>query len=164
MAIIWAIDFSLRPYLIKNIIDIIPSVAASGSVNIITMPIYYYFCFIIFVFLVLCLYGWVMLTLHPRMMKNIGETLMVKLMDKSHTFFQNQFSGSLANKVENVTNGISTILNTFIDSLLANIMALMLATYAIYNINPKLSLALVLWMAAFFTFVSKVFGACIRTF
>ena len=158
VAIIWAIDFSLRPYLIKSIIDIIPSVIASGSVDIITMQIYYYFCLIISVFFVFRLYEWVILTLHPRMIKNIGEMIMLKLMDKSYTFFQNQFSGSLANKVGDVTNGISTILNMLIDSLLANIIALTLATYTVYTVSPNLSLVLVIWTIVFLILSLKFSG------
>lgn len=78
------------------------------------MPILIYFCLTVFVFLTFRLYEWVVLTLHPNMIKHIGEILITKLMGKkSHRFFQNQFSGSLSNKVGDVANGVSSILDIF---------------------------------------------------
>lgn len=155
VAIIWAIDFSLRPYMTKIILDLIQDVTVSGSVGMLIKPVLLYFCLTIFVFLTFRFYEWIFLRLHPNIIKHIGEILMTKLMNKSHRFFQNQFSGSLANKVGDVANGMSSILETFIDSLLSNIIALILATYTMYTANPKLSLVLILWIVAFLGFTLK---------
>lgn len=155
VAIIWAIDFSLRPYLIKTIVDLIPSVSISGSASALTSSILLYFCLTVFVFLTFRFYEWIVLMLHPNLIKYIGEILMTKLMIKSHRFFQNQFSGSLANKVSDVANGISSIVSVFIDSFLGNILALLFATYAVYTVSTKLALVLVLWIVAFLSFSLK---------
>lgn len=158
VAIIWSIDFVLRPYLIKRIVDLMPDVLISGSVESLTRPIVLYICLTFFVFLTLRFYEWIVLTFHPNLIKRIGVMLMTNLMNKSHRFFQNQFSGSLANKVNDVASGVSDILDALIDQFLSSIVTLALAIWSVHTVNPKFSIALVLWIVVFLSFSLKFSG------
>lgn len=151
----WAIDFSLRPYLIKIIVDAVPNAPISGTISTFLTPILLYFSLICFVFITSRLYEWVFLTFSPLLIKRIGEMLMTELMNKPHGFFQNQFSGSIANKVGDVANGISGIISTFIENFLSRALALLITIYTVHNINPKLALILVLWITIFLSISFK---------
>lgn len=151
----WAIDFSLRPYLIKIIVDTIPNATISGTTSTFFTPILLYFSLICFVFLTSRLYEWIFLRFSPLLIKHIGEMLITELIDKPHEFFQNQFSGSLANKVGDVANGISGIISTFIENFLSRALALLITIYAVHCINPKLALILILWITIFLSISFK---------
>ncbi len=149
VAVIWSIDFVIRPYLTKIIIDLIPEASASCNFKTITLPATLYF-FVTFVsFITFRFYEYFSLNLIPNLIKSIGITLMSELMGKPHIFFQNQFSGNLANKINDIASGISRVLNIFIDNLLSVTIALLISIYAVYSISLELALLLALWIVIF---------------
>jgi ATP-binding cassette, subfamily B, bacterial len=155
VAIIRAADFVLRPYLIKTIVDIISTVHNCTNLEMLYKQIVLYLCLTIFVFFTARFYGWLVLKFRPNLIKHIGLTLMQRLMKHSHTFFQNQFTGSLANKINDVASGISNILSTLIDQFFAQIFALSLAVYTIASININLAILLIAWIVVFLFFSLK---------
>lgn len=149
VAIIWSVDFVLRPYIIKTIVDIVSNASISDSVDLLICPTLCYLGIITAVFLTFRFYDWVTLAFRPNLIKHIGVILMAKLMNKSYGFFQRQFSGSLASKVSDVANGISNILSALIDQFFSSILALFLSMWSMYNVSPVLALVLVLWIIVF---------------
>jgi ATP-binding cassette subfamily B protein len=155
VAIIWAIDFSLKPYGIKLIVDVIPNVLESHSFDILIKRIAFYFSIVIFTLLISRFHEWIILSLHPNLIKHISTSLMRYIMDHSHNFFYDQFSGSIASKVNDIANGVSNILNTLINQFISQILALLFAIYAIYTVHTKLAVVLVIWIVIFLGFSLK---------
>ena len=116
VAVIWAIDMSLRPYLIKVILNKIPNILPSQAFDVLLPQAIFYIFMSIVIVVVFRFYEWILLRFHPNLKKHIGVMLMGRMMNHSQNFYQNHFSGSIANKINDVSTGIPNILNIFIDS------------------------------------------------
>lgn len=153
VAIIWAIDISLRPYLIKNIINSAAEFNTSKDFEVkhVYLSVILYITLSIIVFFVLRLREWVVLKSHPTLKQSIVAVLIKRLMNHSQSFYHNHFSGGLGNKINEIANGIQNILNTAIDKLLSHFLALCIAIYVLYLVDYKFAIGLVIWTAAFLT-------------
>ena len=149
VAIIWAIDMSLRPYLIKVILDRLQTVLPLQAFKTLIPLVTFYILMAVIVVFTFRFYEWVILSFHPSLKKNIGIILMSRMMDHSQNFYQNHFSGSIANKINDVSNGIPNILNTFIDRFFSHVLALLIAIYTVWLVDLKFALGLILWIAIF---------------
>ena len=149
VAIIWAINMSLRPYLTKIILNIIPTIVPSQAFDILLLPVSLYIATAITVVITFRFYEWILLRFHPVLKKHIGLILMNRMMYHSHSFYQNHFSGSITNKINDVTSGIPNILSTFIDRFFSHALALSVAIYTVWTVDLKFAIGLILWMIIF---------------
>ena len=156
VAVILAIDMSLRPYLIKIIFDKIPTILPSQAFDILLLPIVLYTVMSVIVVITFRFYEWILLNFHPNLKKHIGVILMGRMMDHSHSLYQNHFSGSIANKINDVTNGIPNILNVFVDQFFSNVLGLLIAIYTVWLIDLKFAIGLTIWITVFLIFSIKL--------
>ena len=156
VSIIWSVDVSLRPYLIKLILDKLSTIVPSQAPDILLLPVIFYIGIVIVVVITFRFYEWLLLCFHPNLKKHIGVTLMNRMMNHSHSFYQNHFSGSVASKINDVTNGIPDILNVFINQFFSNVLALLIAVYTVWLVDLKFAIGLVLWIAIFLTVSIKL--------
>jgi ATP-binding cassette subfamily B protein len=98
-ALVWAIDISFSPYLIKIIIDRASTSAADSLFHNIATPAISY---VLILFLLECmnrLYNYFFeIKMIPNLRKNIVESSIARLLDQDSSYYQNNFSGSFANK------------------------------------------------------------------
>ena len=156
VAVIWAIDMSLRPYLIKVILNEIPTILPSQAFDILLLPTTLYIVTTVIAVVTFRFDEWILLQFHPNLKKHIGVILMDRMMNHSQNFYQNHFSGSIANKINDVTNGIPNILNVFIDRFFSHILALSIAIYTVWLVDLKFAIGLVLWIIVFLTVSIKL--------
>ena len=149
VAVIWAIDMSLRPYLVKVILNSIQSIVPSQAFEILAMPAVLYIAMAIIVVITFCFHKWILLRFHPVLKKHIGLILMNRMMHHSQSFYQNNFSGSITNKINDVTSGIPNILNTLIDRFFSHILALSIAIYTVWSVDLKFAIGLTIWIIIF---------------
>jgi ATP-binding cassette subfamily B protein len=142
----------------KAIVNLISNNALINPSDLLVYYILSYFCLVIFMFLISSFYEWTLLMLIPNLTKDIGLMLMKNITTKPYEFFQQQFSGSIANKINDVAKGIADIINIFIENFLGNILALLVAIYAIYKASPILALVLTIWIIVFLSFSLKFSG------
>ncbi|WP_341819793.1 ABC transporter transmembrane domain-containing protein [Wolbachia endosymbiont (group A) of Brachyopa scutellaris] len=99
-ALVWAIDISFNPYLIKVIID---RISADDLFRSIATPAISY---VLILFLLECmnrLYNYFFeIKMIPNLRKNIVESSIAILLNQDNSYYQNNFSGSLANKVNDL--------------------------------------------------------------
>ncbi len=144
-----AIDLSLWPFASKLLIDKI-AVTPRESMLEESWP---FIAFLIFVTALsnfiwrFCDYAWAKIT--PLMRKKIASESMEYIMQHSHSFFQNSFSGSLTNKVRDLIKTMPALLETALYSFLGSILALIFAFIALLSIHKVFAFGLVLWSSLF---------------
>jgi len=158
VTVIWAIDMSLRPYLIKVILDKIPTISLSQTFDVLLLPTTLYIVIGVIVVVTFRFYEWILLRFHPNLKKHIGIIFISRMMNHSQNFYQNHFSGNIANKINDVTNGIPNILNTFIDQFFSHALALSIAIYTIWLVDLKFAIGLIIWITIFLTVSIKLSG------
>jgi ATP-binding cassette subfamily B protein len=158
IAIIWAIDMSLRPYLIKAMLNKIHDVLPSQAFDVLLPQAIFYIFMSIIIVVTFRFYEWLLLRFHPNLKKHVGVILMGRMMNHSQNFYQNHFSGSIANKINDVTNGIPNILDTLIDQFFSHVLALSIAIYTVWLIDLKFAIGLTLWITIFLTISIKLSG------
>lgn len=84
----------------------------------------------------------------PLMRKNIGIKCMELLLEKDHAFFQGNFSGSISNKINNLTEDIPEIFSIF-RSILVKIMLVCFAILILWKTGTVFGLAMLVWATTF---------------
>ncbi len=107
----WAIDHSFSPYMIKIIVDRIAVAPAENMLEHLTTPAALY---VLILFCMVCihrLYEYLVdISLVPNLHKKINDSSFEVLLGKSHHYYQNNFAGSLANKINNLVDNIPEII------------------------------------------------------
>ena len=150
--VIWAIDASLRPFIIKIILDKITIIheQQSGSIlQILSKPVLIYILVFTLIAVLMRFYDRLWMIITPNLKKQIGLKMIDSLMEHSHNMYQNNFSGNLANKVNDITVGVCHVLKTCIDQFFSQFMALFIGIYTVWQVHPKFSIGLILWVMIF---------------
>jgi ATP-binding cassette subfamily B protein len=146
VAMIWAADLSFRPYIVKVILDrangILPEEAFSRLVPPVGLYIFMSFLMVV----VFRFYDWVFSKFRPTLKAHITDNCMNHILDHSHTYFQNSFAGSLANKINDISNGIIDLINITVNRFFSHGLALMIAAFTIAQIEAKFAIALLCWI------------------
>ncbi len=146
---LWAIDISLVPYLIKMILDRMTLTAPNQLVHAIGWIIILYVCLGLVMSGVYRAWQIVNRSIVPRLKANIAQTLSNRLLEQSYQFYQNHFAGSLANKINDVAQGIPQLVNIALNSFIDNFTMLIIAAAVLAWINPMICLIFVTWVILF---------------
>ena len=150
VTLVWAVDLSLRSYLIKVIIDRVVESPAKDLYKHLLFPA---LAFILISFLMSTmfrLYGYfVEIKAIPVMRRKIANQVFAYLLNHSHHYYQNQFAGSLTNKINDLTSYIPQIIQIMIDRFLGNIFGLSIAMIMLWQVNYTFALAIFIWAATF---------------
>lgn len=157
VAIIWAIDLSFRPYLLKMIIDRLPALTPATAMQHLKGPASAFIGMALLLIPVFRFHEYVVMNIHLFLRKYIGDILMKRMMQHAPELFQNHFAGSLGNKIRDVMSAVPDVFCIFFDNFFSHFIALTLAVLTIGAINPKFGLALGFW-ALIFTVASFFFS------
>jgi ATP-binding cassette subfamily B protein len=143
VACLWAIDLSLRPYILKNILNRLSENSAEGIFNYLAYPVILYLGMIFIISSSFRLYDYfVTIKMIPNLRRNIANNALDLLINKSHSYYQNNFSGSLTNKINDLTNNVPELIQIIIDRFLAHGLSLIIAIYFLWQVNIKFALAM----------------------
>lgn len=149
VALVWAITNTLLPYILKIIID--KAVATAGDRSSFALIQPYIFLYIA-VWIGLCLdmrlLDWVKMKLFPNLRQDTMEKMFAYLNQHSHQYFQNNFAGSLINKISDMQGGIIEILTT-LDDMYAQLLGLIIAITTLLLIHPVFAFILIAWVISF---------------
>lgn len=149
MAIIWAFELSLSPYLLKIIIDRLPGLSVSEAYPVLLIPALLYITVGFINSVSNRVYDYAWLKINPPLKRHIGHILMDRMMQHAHHLFQDNFSGNLGNKIKDVMSGIPDLINIFVDRLFAHILAILIAICVIGTVNVKFAIILCFWAFIF---------------
>lgn len=149
ISIIYAADVSLRPYIIKHMLDIIATINHQEAIESLMMPALAYIGLTILMVVSFRLFDYIWLNLNPNLKTAVGRELMNRMMDHSHRLYQNHFSGSLGTKIKDVMSGIPDLIKIGINQFFAHILAIVIATFTMWQTSPRFAIALLVWLAIF---------------
>lgn len=152
IACIWSIDISLRPYLLKIIFNRLALENQQNIFSYLTMPILLYLGSYLVLTTSFRLYGYfVEIKMIPRMRANIANNALDLLIDKTHNFYQNNFSGSLTNKINDLTRSVPEIIQIIIDRFFSHALALIIAIITLWQVNIIFAFFMIILTIAFIT-------------
>ncbi|MBM3580235.1 MAG: ABC transporter ATP-binding protein, partial [Alphaproteobacteria bacterium] len=88
-------------------------------------------------------YSWAKMT--PLLKRRIVSEAMEYLMNHSHTFFQNNFSGALASKIRDLFNSTPKLVEIALYSFIKVALSLLIAFIALFFIHKYFAFALLIW-------------------
>lgn len=150
IALYWAINNALAPYILKIIIDTV--VAHEGSRPEVWDAVRPYVLFYIALWIGIAfdmrLLDWVKLRLFPSIRQDLMNKMFDYLTGHSYRYFQNNFAGSLSNKIGDMHSGVITILTT-LDDAFAQFLGLIVAIGMMLLVHPLFAVILLGWAVSF---------------
>lgn len=148
-AVICAVDISVRPYLIKQILNKLAYTSTPQGYNELGLFALFYIGAAMVLFCNYRVRDMIWLHLAPNLKKTVALKMMDTLMIQSHHFFQHHFAGSLANKIGDAISGIVRIMKIVIDEFFGHLLAVCIAIYTVWHVSPFFSVALAIWVVVF---------------
>lgn len=147
--IVWAIDLSFRPYLIKVAVDRISSASTSDAVEQLLAPLSLYIGLSLTVVMLFRIYDVAWLRMLAPMKARIANLLTDSMMRHSIASTKNKFSGSMANIVTDVMNGVPEILKIVVDKFCTQLLAAFIALATVATIGIAYAAMLLAWLLCF---------------
>jgi ATP-binding cassette, subfamily B, bacterial len=152
VCVYWAIDMSIRPYILKVLLDRASAGTDGHDWLYLGMPIILWLCMYFVLSTVFRMYGYfVEIKMIPQMRKQIVAIAMNNLLVQSHSFYQNNFAGSIANKVKDLISSIPEIIQVVNDRLLSTFILIVIAIFMLWNVNIKFGIIMLTWALTFFS-------------
>jgi ATP-binding cassette subfamily B protein len=147
---LWSIDLSLAPYILKTIID---RISSNSNENIFAsvglLSLLYLFRTLIITSMYRVYDYFVIIKMIPSLRKNIANLSFGSLIEQSYSFYQNNFAGSLSNKVNDLISSVPEIIQIVIDQFASRILALIIATITLYYVNSVFAIIMLIWSMVF---------------
>ena len=156
----WAINNTLTPYVLKLIINKVVAFQGDKSAIIASVMPYVILYIVLWISITadMRLLDWVKLKLFPNIRRDIINSMFSYLNQHSHRYFQNNFAGSLANKISDMMSGVITIFTTLDDSF-AQFFGIIIAIISMILVSPIFAVFLLLWILAFLAITMIYFGS-----
>jgi ATP-binding cassette, subfamily B, bacterial len=157
IGLFWAIINTLLPYTLKIIIDKIVSFQGDDSSAFLAIQpnIIFYVILWIGLCLNMRLLDWAKLQLFPSLREDSMNQMFSYLGQHAYAYFQNNFAGSLINKIIDTQGGVVDIL-TIIDDVYAQLLGLSIASITLLFVHPIFAYILIAWIVSFL-FITLIF-------
>lgn len=155
IALVWATEMSLSPYLLKMIIDTVVRYSHDQAKLVagILLPAILYASMSMILNFNFRLYDYLNLRLYPAIKSSVTKDLFAYLLNHSHSFFQNNFSGTLTKKIFDMDE-IEKIIGIFNEWFYPRVLAIVISSATLYLVvNPIFGVILFTW-STFFVFFS----------
>lgn len=157
VSILWAIDVTLGPYLIKVMLDRVTEGVRDNAYSDLLSPAIAYISLGFFMTLVFRAYGYfVEVLMIPQMRQSITNKIFGHLLGHSHQYYQNNFSGSLGNKVSDLAMNVPEVLQVALDRIFSRFLGLCFAVIALWTVSLKFALLLLSWALGFMIYATLV--------
>lgn len=150
----WAIYNSLAPYVLKLIIDTVVAYDDNRAAiwSAVSPFALLYIALWIGVATDMRLIDWVKMKLFPSLRQDLMNSMFDYLAHHSYRYFQNNFAGSLSNKIGDMQSGVIAILTT-LDDAFSQLLGIVVAIGMLLLVHPLFALILIGW-AVCFLFIS----------
>ncbi len=150
IAIIHSIEMSLNPYLLKILINtgIQYSDDQSKLISVIIIPAAIFIALPMIINIALRFFQYINLCLYPYIKASVGKDVFTYLLNHSHNFFQNTYTGSLTKKINDLVEIDSLISMT--GEFYFRFVALLFACITLFlAVNPLFGFILIFWCFCF---------------
>ena len=158
VALVWAGEMSLSPYLLKVIIDDVIRYSHDQAklIDAILTPAALFVSMSIVLNVTFRLYDYINLRLNPEIKAAVSKDMFAYLLEHSHTFFQNNFSGSLSRKIFDMGSHLDQIIGIFNEWFYPRIIAMVISSATLFFVvKPIFGIILCAW-AIVFVFLSYI--------
>ena len=150
VSIIAAIDLSVRPYILKMIVDRIPNLSGENIFESVGGLALIYFLMIFTLSTSYRLYDYlVTIDMFPKLRRNIVTSSLKSLLEQSYSYYQNNFAGSLTNKANNLLSSIPEIIQIVMDSFLHVFLSIIIAILILWQVNYSFAIIMFIWSVSF---------------
>lgn len=154
VSVFYGLYISLNPYLLKVIIDTV--IEAENQARNILQAVFYpaalYVLLGLAAGLIFRFNDWMMIKTFPPMKKDISKDMFDYVEGHSYSYFQQSFSGSTANKINDMTTTAVNIVNNSIDIFISRLLSLIIGAITMYLVSPSFAFLLVGWSLLFLAF------------
>jgi len=137
------------PYLLKVMVDRINSLPKTLIMIELINPASLYIVLCILRVINTAFYDFVWMNLKSKMHNHIGIELNKRMINHTVAFYQNNFSGSLVNKINDVMVSTPNIIRLFADHIFGSVFTLSIAIYVLFCVNNFLALYFLTWSIIF---------------
>lgn len=150
IGIVWALINTFTPYTLKLIIDHV--VSFQGNKSQLFMSVQPFVWMYVILWICLCInmrvLDWVKLKLFPTLREDVMTNMFAYLNQHSYQYFQNNFGGSLVNKILDMQSSMIGIF-TILDDVFAQTIGLSVAIIMLLLIHPIFAIILFAWTVTF---------------
>lgn len=148
--IIWALENSITPYVLKYVIDTIVTYEGDRADiwQLLTIPVVLYGVLWVFRAGSIRVSDLASLKTYPRMKKDITVEMFDYLKQHSHQFFQDHFAGSLQSKISDMAEGATAVVRK-LEEALAQCLLIVVAITTMAIVHPFFAGVLTLWLVSF---------------
>lgn len=144
----WSLDHTLWPYVIMTLIDVItnytgPKTEAWGAL---TKPIIMGLSLWITVEITFRLSGIAIARFIPKFEANVRMSMFGYVINHSHHYFNNHLAGEISNKISDMPQSLTRLLQLIVQLFIPVTVALLISTALFLNINPLFALILISWV------------------
>ena len=155
-ALMWSVDISLTPYLLKLIIDTVVTFSSNTQalLHALILPASIYALMTVLINLNFRMYDYANLQLYPYLRASIERDLLRYLLEHSYTFFHSTSSGSLTKKITDLMENIEPLINIPNEWFYPRVLAAAIASVTLsVVVHPIFGFILLSW-AILFVFLS----------
>lgn len=146
----WATTISLSPYMVKMMID---RVSALGSTitspealfSALQFPAIGYILLSLMLGVAFRCYDLIVLRTLPKLKRDITSEMFAFVELHSYTYYQQRFSGSIANKINDMSRGTIKVILDLTEVFLARTFIFLIASITMYTVHPLFSIVLLTW-------------------
>ncbi len=152
VALVWATELSLSPYLIKQIVD---SVATSHHdhallIQAVLWPAIFYASMSLVLNVTFRFFDWLQLRIYPVIKSTMTQDMFEYLLRHSHGYFQSRFTGSLTKKIFDMVNYSEQMIQIVNEWFYPRAFALIIASAMLWGVvHPILGIVLFAWTLLF---------------
>lgn len=151
-ALVWAIELSLSPYLMKVIIDRVVATGTDYSVLLqaVLWPALLYASMSLVINVTFRLYDYLNLQVSPAIKSSITNDMFQYLLRHSHGYFQNNFAGTLTKKIQDMVDSSEKIITIINESFYPQAFAMIIASVMLSSVvHPIIGVLLFVWTILF---------------
>ena len=150
IAFIWAINLSLTPYAIKLIIDQVSRPDEPENLfSSVKYPILLYISLGVILGVLYRFYDWLAIKTFPDLQFKIKQEMFEHVEKHSYSYFQENFSGTLGNKINDMARSSCLIISRLIDCFIARSFGILFGTITMFLIHPYFAFLMVAWSLIF---------------
>lgn len=148
---VWALAISTTPYFMKLIIDDVINYKGEPAnlLASVIWPVLGYILMYVGWDLIWRSYDYCMLRMMPHIREDIVNQMFNYIERHSYSYFQNNFAGSLSNKIGDMHKSVLTMIEISISAIWRQLIVLCIASALVYRTHPYFALMLSVWSIIF---------------
>lgn len=162
VSLVWALDATLWPLILQHAIDIFTQYDAdrSSAWSALKVPAFYGISLWILVEIGFRSQGFLLAKALPKLESDIRMNMFEHIQKHSPRYFNEHFSGSLANKITDMTTRISLMLQELLTIFIPACVTSILGIFLFARINILFSILLTIWLVIHFYICIRFIRSC----